>query len=939
MLKDYYKNDLTIGVLPPRSYYIPFENDAHKSYDRQESKRFISLNGKWKITPYESVLDADEFWLNDGKNEIDVPSCLQYYGYDYFQYTNTRFPFPFNPPYVFGKNPAFHYSRTFEWKCADDKAYLIFEGVDSCFYLYVNGKEIGFSQISHRISEFDITPYVKNGDNKIDVLVLKTCKGSYLEDCDKWRFTGIFRDVYLLCRPKEHITDYKIETDICDDCGIVSFENRSPITISVTLNNETQVIGASEKKTFTILNARLWSAETPFLYDAEIRACGEIIFERVGIRTTQVKDGIYLLNDKSIKLYGVNRHDFHPEKGMAVSKDDMRSDILLMKKLNINAVRTSHYPSSPLFYELCSEHGIYVMSEADMESHGSVNCDGGYDWTHNPIAENPDFEHNTIERNICNVEEHKNSACVIMWSLGNESGWGNNLNKALAEVKKRDKRPVHYEGIFNIDKNKYGEEGYYKIPVDMVSRMYPEISYLKDEYLNDTKETRPMVLCEYAHAMGNGPGGMKEYWDVLESSDRFIGGFIWEWADHGVKYGKEKGFKYGGDFGEYLHDGNFCIDGIVTADRKIKAGTLQMKKFYQPMKFELKGGELIVTNKNFFAAQSGELLFSHGGTEAKQKICIPPRESLSIPVQSDDLKVQFFVNGEEIAREQFITKKAEADYLPVNIIAKQVGHALIVTANSNEYRLDIQSGEIESVFANGKEYGNIMLNLWRAPIDNDMFIKDKWNRRLLKYARPYAEKYEVDLNSVLFNIAVASDSFLPLMTATLKYTFISSGVQIEIDYRQTDVTKFDFLPRIGFCLKLDKTFEKLKFNAYGPGETYCDMYEYAFKDDYQSFVKDQYYHHVKPQESGSHFLPDYAEVTDGRHTIRIEGMQSFSVLPYSAQTLEKTKHDYELPESDGTYLSADFFMSGLGSNSCGLLPQETCRTPDKMKGKIVFTFQ
>lgn len=932
MLKDYYGQTKSVNTVPARSYYVPFAENDEKSYDREDSSRFMLLSGEWRITGYDSVLDVpDDFCNSDGERDISVPGCVQYYGYDYFQYTNIRYPFPFDPPYIPSKNPAYHYSKYFECLKTDEKYYIVFEGVDSCFYLYVNGKEVGYSQISHRISEFDITDFVVGGRNKLDVIVLKWNKGSYLEDQDKLRFTGIFRDVYLLRRPHKHIIDYKIDTQIKGNDGIVILTNKSDIRIDVNFNGEQKQVQPKDKVIFTVVNAKLWSAETPYLYDMTLSANGEVIYNRVGIRTSEVKDGIYLFNGKPIKFYGVNRHDMHPEKGYAVSKEDMQSDVKLMKSLNVNAIRTSHYPSSPLLYEMCDEYGLYVISEADLESHGSVACRGGFEMKyHKLIAGNRDFLQNTVERNVVNVEEHKNFACVVMWSMGNESGWGGNFKAALREIKKLDARPVHYEGIWeNVKGN-----GYYKAGVDVVSRMYAEPEWMADGYINDIRETRPLVLCEYAHAMGNGPGGLKEYWEVIESSNRCMGGFIWEWADHAVRYGTD-GLRYGGDFGEYVHDGNFCVDGIVSPDRKIKAGTRQMKYYYQPLTFERKDGELIITNKNYFKTEAGELYINGD----KQTVCIPPRESICVNADGDNLNVRYFVGGNEVAHAQFLTESIkESRFESVGITAEQCGHLLIVTVKKNTFYIDVQSGEIEKVEAYGKQYGRIKLNLWRAPIDNDVYIKNKWNALFLKHARPYVRGYAVTDKEISFYVIVSADSLKPILTAKIKYAFSDNGVGISTEYELTDMANFEYLPRIGFCLKLDKSFNKLKYAAYGDDETYPDMYEYAFKSEYESDVQEQYKHYVRPQECGSHYLPDYAEVMDGKYTVRIEGMTSFSCLPYSAGLIESAKHDYKLPQSDGTYLCADYYMSGLGTNACGPMLKEKYRAPNKGGGCIVFEF-
>lgn len=535
MLKEYYKSDRIIGAEEPRAYYIPFEDGADITNDRKKSKRYTDLNGVWKITAYDSVTVADGFWLEEGAADIDVPSCVQYYGYDRFQYTNTRYPFAFDPMRVPKKNPAYHYSRHFYHSKNGNKLYIVFEGVDSCFYLYVNEKFAGFSQISHRITEFDITDLVVDGDNKLDVLVLKWCVGSYLEDQDKWRFTGIFRDVYLLERPKCHIRDFAVLTDIRGSSGIVRFVNKSSVSAEVQFNGEIKQVTGNDEVTFIVKNAKFWSAEMPNLYDMLVRCNGEAIFVRVGIRTSCVKNGIYLFNGKPIKLYGVNRHDMHPQKGAAVCRDDMLRDVLLMKSLNINAVRTSHYPSSPLFYELCDEYGLYVMSESDYESHGTCCCgdqDDDYCKGMSIMAEDPRFTSSICMRQHCNVQEHKNFACVIMWSIGNESGWGKNSLAAIEAIKQTDARPVHYEGLWCRDVSVYDDQAYYAAPVDVVSRMYPDLAFMR-EFVENKSEKRPLILCEYAHSMGNGPGGVDDYWKIMERSNRFMGGFIWEWLTTG----------------------------------------------------------------------------------------------------------------------------------------------------------------------------------------------------------------------------------------------------------------------------------------------------------------------------------------------------------------------------------------------------------------------
>ncbi|MDR3318527.1 MAG: hypothetical protein LBS99_03745, partial [Clostridiales bacterium] len=550
------------NVLPARCAYRPQDG-------------VLSLNGEWAITEYKSVHEADDGFLESELNgKIEVPSCVQYYGYDYFQYSCLNYPFPYDPPYVPFDNPVFHHRKRFGCRKDGDKKYLVFEGVDSCFYLYVNKSYVGFSQISHRVSEFDVTSFIVNGENTVDVLVVKWCAGSYLEDQDKWRFSGIFRDAYLLSRPRGHIEDYTVNTALD---GTVEFcYNRGGSEAAVTLSGETKTVRAGEAVRFTLKNPGLWSAEKPLLYDLRIACAGETINEKVGIRSVTIEDGIFKINGKHIKLKGVNRHDFHPEKGAAVSEADMRADLVLMKAHNINAVRTSHYPSSPAFYKLCDELGLYVMSEADVECHQSLYLRRKENEACSfEIADGDMFAEAIIERNLDNVETQKNRACVIIWSLGNESGYGKNFTKAAELIKLKDaSRPIHFESMSLIS----GREEYYTVPLDMVSRMYPSYEWLDKDFLADPKERRPIVLCEYSHAMGNGPGDLQRYRDIFAKSDRDMGGFVWEWKDHGVLRGG--GYRYGGDFPEHANDGNFCLDGLVGPGLEIKPGILNLKKLY-----------------------------------------------------------------------------------------------------------------------------------------------------------------------------------------------------------------------------------------------------------------------------------------------------------------------------------------------------------------------
>lgn len=568
-----------IGTMPHRSYYIPFgesDNITTKCgiVDRRSSSRFLPLDGVWQVCRLEHVAD---FVLDEKLDQtIPVPACVQMHGLDGIQYINARYPIPAMPPHVPYENPCWHYRRNFSLaKQNGEKYYIEFEGVDSAFYLYVNGIYKGYSQISHATSEFDVTELLKDGENTVDVLVLKWCASTYLECQDKFRFSGIFRSVYLLTRPESHITDYKIETAFSGENGVLTFRNESPVEIRVSLETTDILVPAGKTEQIFIPEVKPWTAETPNLYTLILRAKGEKIMESVGFREISVDGKVFKINGKPVKLKGVNRHDFNCKTAATVTLENMAEDVSLMKTLNVNAVRTSHYPNCPEFYQLCDVFGLYVMDEADLETHGACSREAGYDkalWME--YAEDMLFAPGITDRHKALVERDKNRTSVIIWSLGNEASFGKAFLEGAQYVRDRDNtRLVHYEGI------NYGDAQYYRTPfVDMASKMYPSLERIRELALDNEEETRPFVLCEYTHAMGNSCGDIADYWKLIYENDQLMGGFVWEWADHSIK--TEKGFLYGGDFGETEHDGNFCVDGIVTSDRKLKSGTLEMKAVY-----------------------------------------------------------------------------------------------------------------------------------------------------------------------------------------------------------------------------------------------------------------------------------------------------------------------------------------------------------------------
>lgn len=641
------------NTMPNRNYYIPAGKAYSTSLDaRDHSDRVQFLNGTWKFRYYDSIYKLqDEFHSEgydiSGFDDIPVPSVWQMHGYDYHQYTNVRYPFAFDPPYVPKDNPCGAYVTDFIYDQNEDAplAHLNFEGVDSCFYVWLNGRYVGYSQVSHSTSEFDITEFIRNGSNRLCVLVLKWCDGSYLEDQDKFRMSGIFRDVYILKRSEGAVYDYFIKTS-CDDitdptkadvtidftafteysCVEDRFSSKpetvvdkgadSNVDIEVTILDadgsicssgcvkceisaqsdantnaaEIKTTVSSSSITLSIDSPVLWNAERPFLYTVIIRCAGEVITDRIGIREITIENKVVYINGMPIKFHGVNRHDSDPVTGFTISREQIIKDMSLMKQHNVNAIRTSHYPNAPYFYELCDEYGFYVIDEADIEAHGPSElyyADNSWDnkaarWNE-PIANNPEFCESILDRIKRCVIRDKNRASVVIWSMGNESAYGVTFEEALAWVKSYDSsRLTHYESAQYTD----GKRKYDYSNLDLYSRMYPSISEMA-EYI-DGDGDKPYILCEYCHAMGNGPGDLEDYFQFFDSHETTCGGFVWEWCDHAIYRGKAANGKdiyaYGGDNGETIHDGNFCMDGLVYPDRRPHTGLLEFKNINRPVR-------------------------------------------------------------------------------------------------------------------------------------------------------------------------------------------------------------------------------------------------------------------------------------------------------------------------------------------------------------------
>lgn len=848
--KQEYETFERAGIEPPRSYYIPFNEAqeftfAHGILDRTKSDRFISLDGEWQFKAHEDTASVELTEKLDKK--IHVPSCVQMHGYDQIQHINTRYLFPVDPPYIRVKNPTFHYRRTFVIKDKTQKFYLNFEGVDSFFYVYLNGKEVGYSQISHATSEWDISAYANTGENTLDVIVLKWCAGSYLECQDKFRFSGIFRSVYLLVRPIEHITDFKIETKIAGNDGVLTVRNDSVIPFVVQFESESKTVAPNRAAEFKVKNAEKWTTENPKLYDVILSANGEKILQRIGFRTSIIENDVYKINGEKIKLRGVNRHEFSPTGGATVTVEETIKDLELMKAANVNAIRTCHYPDCLEFYDLCDAMGFYVMDEADVETHGMIERRGGYgreNWQE--FADGGIADKGVTDREITLYERDKNRTSVVIWSLGNESSYGKMFHAGADYIHARDNRPIHYESAWEMaDKSDY-----YTKRIDMASRMYPPLEFF-NEFLRDEKETRPLVLCEYSHAMGNSNGDLNDYWKLIDSNDRFMGGFVWEWRDHAIK--TDKGYLYGGDFGEREHDGNFCVDGLLNPDFTPKSGYYELQAVY--------GGK-------------------------REKKFTPPKCE---PI-------------EKLAAEK-----------PLNYMLGKSGELLSVG--------DIQFTE------------PLKVNVFRAYIDNDRNIKNEWQR----YENAAQVAYDIQKSGNMVKVTgkMLKTCFAPIMDFTLTYTFYDNAVDAELSYKVADYVSY--LPRIGLTFALSKSVaNKFTYKGYGSHESYIDKHLASAYGEYAITADKEYFRYVKPQESGSHFASTEVAFDNGIQ-ITAEKPFSFSVLPYSAQTLASTTHDFELKEDGNVYVSLDIAMSGVGTNSCGPELGKEYRAPKEGRNKFRIT--
>lgn len=927
---------LHIGTEPMRCWYLP-----------EDGVRLLS-GCEWDFYFGKNYCEIPEKFTRQKLNwdTATVPSCWQHTGYDKPQYTNVRYPIPYDPPYVPHQNPCGAYQRTFILTGEDRKnrQYLYFEGVDSCFYLWVNGRFVGYSQVSHSSSEFDITDYTMTGENLISVLVLKWCDGTYLEDQDKFRYSGIIRDVYLLLRPQNHIADFRITTSLEGDRAEVNVEitrtvGDSSITCTLSCEDEPYPAEKTEKGfLFRVEHPRLWDAEGPWRYDLTLSVPGETIRQKVGIRSVTRENGVLKLNGNPILLKGVNRHDSDPFSGPCITREHALRDLKLMKEGNVNAIRTSHYPNAPWFPSLCSELGFYLIDEADLETHGTEMI---YQGDTNLIPENEEFSEAILDRVQRLVTRDINEPSVLIWSLGNECGYGTCLEKAAAWAKSYDPtRMIHYENLWMAKEDADFQN------LDLYSRMYQSIEDI-DRYFEHPKyEEKPYVLCEYAHAMGNGPGDLEDYMQKMRSIPNFAGGFIWEWCDHAVYAGRAKNgmpiFHYGGDSGEELHDGNFCVDGLVSPLRERTPGYFEMRQVYRPVRITLEGGRLLCENCLDFRNLKDYITF-RGRIERRGEVLwegsIPvpscrPWEKTYIdfdlpasPQESETLIISYWLKrGNKLLPDEFcmgfdqvILREPEQE-IPeltegtVNFL--QQGHYLKVSGEDFTYYLDLYTGLFSSMQRSGKELlkAPMEFSMFRAPMDNDRWIRKEWSAAGYDRVQPRVSGFRAEGNQIYLKISLAASSVRPVLNLILNWTVSADGtLRCTIDGSRSD--KLPWLPRFGIVILLPKDQDQVSYFGYGPDESYVDSHHHAWLGSFENRAEIMGYPYLKPQEAGSRWSCWQAQVGSICATSRRPF--SFNASPWSVAELTETMHNYELSDSQTVYFHLDYRMSGCGSNSCG----------------------
>ena len=963
--------DQHVNACPPRAYYLPLDSQGKPEY------RLLS-GDDWRFSLREGMHDIPGEYLSWGFDssefdQVPVPSSWQMLGYGQKMYSNVTYPIPYDPPYVPDINPAGLYLKDFEYtKVKGKRLYICFEGVDSAYYLFVNGVFIGYSEVPHSPTEFDITGNVGNGRNRLAVIVLKWSVGTYLEDQDKFRYSGIFRDVYLIERPEDHVVDYTVRA--------VADESFSKAEISVTLNSvcgsvsgeavladqSGTVLGASGfkdgKASFTVREPELWYAERPYLYSLKICLGGETIIEKTGVRRFEIKGKTVFLNGQKVKFFGVNRHDSDPVLGPAVGREEVMKDIMMIKQANFNTLRTSHYPNSPWLYQMCDEYGLYVISEADVECHGVTELLGGtHQGNFDLIAKDPAFADMILDRNIRNYEWQKNRTSVFMWSLGNESGYGENFIRAARWLKDRgDGRFLHYEGAnhsilqgVDVDNS--------LLSVDSFMYNMPGFA---DSYHEDPAHTKPLFFCEFTHAMGTGPGDAEDYFQVIQRHEELMGGCVWEWCDHATLEGQNRQhgpvFHYGGDAGEYPHDGNFCMDGLVAPDREPHSGYWEYKNVLRPLRVRLvsqndEEAVFSVHNYRLFQSLVEYAQIHYTLTEGAKKVDeglafadAPPSGDGTFRVQlrkppMEDMYITFSYTllhpepfrdkGFELGFDQIRLSGPKAD--PVIEGTSVLEHyedesSVTVCGEGFRYVYDKLRGTLRQVLRDNQELFTkpMRYSVWRAPMDNDRTVKKEWQAAGLDHvtAKVYSTSVSEDngVLTVTSAFSLAPIGRQPCFRGIASYSFNGSG-EILLSVKGERDMIFPSFPRFGVAFSMVSTgHDRYSYFGYGPGEGYQDMHHALKAGLYKGSAEKLFVDRVKPQESGSRWGVTSAQIG---HLSASGRPFSFNASYYTDEELTEAKHNYELKRSGSLEVHLDWKIAGAGSASCGttLLPRYQVR--------------
>jgi|LSQX01.3.fsa_nt_gb beta-galactosidase len=942
-MEKYYRSatDTHINCEKPRAYFIPFSTASIGERRREMSPAYISLNGKWDFAYIENT---DAFLPLDDScpkvsytGKIPVPSNWQYFPEltpDVPQYINQDYPFPVDPPHLPDVIPSGFYHRTFRLTLNNRRYFINFEGVAPCFYLWINQQFVGFGSVSHCTNEFEITDYVQNGDNDIHVLCVKYCVGSYCEDQDFFRLNGIFRDVYILERENNCIRDIFVRRTVSEDLKTadvsVELKSDSGIAVNWVLNDykfKKITSGSTDGSfEFTIENPDLWNPEEPYVYNLSIQAGNEFIDIPLSIRRFEIKNRTCLLNGVKFKCRGVNRHDMHPEKGYAVDYEHMRRDLLILKRANVNMIRTSHYPNDPRFLEMCDRMGFALVNEADLETHGMGYNFGDWYWDYwSHICDDELYKNMCVDRAIRLYERDKNYGCVLLWSLGNESGCGENHRAMAKYIRSRDPQNlIHYENA-HLEYSKRVNRDFSDIS-DVESRMYAPIDYLR-EYLADEKQTKPFFYCEYVDSMST--GDVYKYWDEFNDIDGYFGGCIWEFADHAVNIGTEDAplYRYGGDWGEYPNDGYSCIDGVVYPDRTSRPGYFDMKKVYEPYSCEYSKGYINVKNRKFYTDSKD--IYIEWSVETDGKVVqkgtidspnIAPGNTRAYGLFEDKkfsgntvLNISFCERtakpwakqGYEITFSQFILSEEKIDLhgekKPIEAIESKT--EIIVTAMNTRYVFDKIEGTLKSVMRNNMELLDrpLQWNIMRGTTYN---TKDKMNDWLrARYDKIEQKTYSVDFDMndeyaiVTMNIALSAAAMPPAVKGKVIYKICGDGV-MTISFRGDVTHNAPPLPEFSCILYLNSDYESLRYYGYGPFESYKERHRAARLGYYKTNITDNLEKYIKPQESSAHFGTRLAVISGMYNTLAISATRpasfSFNALHYTWDMLYNTKHYDEL---------------------------------------------